>query len=484
MNVVVDSELHFLRDDLPPRMIQALHQNLTRANPDHQQRKRMKFSTKDIQPRFSFVRESGRRIYIPRGALSLLRDLAKAYNVSLEFTNCTTSNRGTGKTLADLPITLRDYQKQAVEKLLRRVQGYVRLPCGAGKTVLGCAAVVLSGESTVVLVHTVDLAKQWKDTFSKLYGVKVRSVKSWAPLVAGEVAVVMVQTLNKAGVRASAFLASAGCVMLDECHHVPASTFREIFKYTNARFRWGLTATPEREDGWGFALPMVIGPELFAMNTRDLLEAGHLIEPIILPVKSPANLDFDRFMRRGRLNMGAAVTALCEHQKRTKLILDMAHLGAFHGRTVLILVPRKAYAHQLADSLNKRGVSSVALTSSVGKRERDAALDSMRKQKISCAIATQLADEGLDVPALDMLILASTGRAAGRAVQRVGRVLRKHENKQTPLVVELIDSGPFFSQWNARKKVYFDELGVSIEDTVYHMQAIDELKKIFEKDRG
>ena len=174
--------------------------------------------------------------------------------------------------------------------------------------------------------------------------------------------------------------------------------------------------------------------------------------------------------------MGAAVSALCADESRTTLLLDIASLAAEHGRTTLLLVPRKAYAHQLAGKLRDRGFDAVAITSAVPKHRRAQHLRGLRERTVQIAVATQLADEGLDVPSLDMLICASTGRAAGRAIQRVGRVLRPAENKQAPIVIEIVDPGPFESQWRARRKAYLENLSSMVPDPIAIADALDRVR--------
>jgi superfamily II DNA or RNA helicase len=96
----------------------------------------------------------------------------------------------------------------------------------------------------------------------------------------------------------------------------------------------------------------------------------------------------------------------------------------------------------------------------------------MRKGRTSVIIATQLADEGLDVPNLDCLILASGGRAAGRAIQRAGRIMRIADDKQKPIIFDLVDGGPFKSQWRSRATAYKDHLDVSAGAPVTPDQAL------------
>jgi superfamily II DNA or RNA helicase len=443
-----------------------------------------------IPARVCFVRKihtaNGSHFVIPRGALSTLQRAAERAGVDLSFRSEVVSRSAGAVSLDDMPIQLRPYQRAAAEALLGRVQGYVRLPCGAGKTVLGCAAIVASGEPSIVIVHTEDLADQWAGALRGMFGVQPRRLAggtgSWGPLKEGEIMVAMVQSLHRAQWRANELLASAGAVLLDECHHTPATTYRDLLRKLPARHRWGLTATPERADGWGCLLPMFVGPEVYGMSTEELVDRGHLLRPEILPILSGVNLDLSAYNgRNGRLNIGGATTALGRDEGRQELIVSLATMGAKAGRTALVLVPRVKLAHTMATRLRGAGLQAAAITGKVDKRTRADRLAHLRTGQLQVLVATQLADEGLDVPTLDLLINASAGRAAGRAVQRVGRAMRPSPGKATPVVVELVDGAPFRSQWGARQRAYLAELGLQAGAPVRRDKALETFGALLKK---
>ena len=291
----------------------------------------------------------------------------------------------------------------------------------------------------------------------------------------------MVQSLHRAKWRSNQLLESVGAVLLDECHHTPATTYRDLLRKLPARYRWGLTATPDRPDGWGCLLGMFVGQELYGMTSSDLVRKGHLLQPLILPVLSGVKLNLDQYSIRGRLNIGKITTALGQNEERQEMVIELAKAGADDKRAALVLVPRVALAHTLATRLRGAGVAAAAITSRVDKRTRADRLRHLREGQLQVVIATQLADEGLDVPNLELLINASAGRAAGRAVQRVGRAMRPSPGKRQPVVVEVIDCAPFRSQWAARQRAYLSELGIGVIAPVQKEQALSALRVLFEK---
>jgi len=336
-------------------------------------------------------------------------------------------------------------------------------------------------------VHTHDLLEQWSSLL-RGWGYNVRAVAGGklaglrTPLrLSGgvpEFAVATVQTLARAGADASTMLRSCGAVLLDEAHHAPASTFSCLLQQLPARYRWGVTATPQRDDGWTFALPLVIGPELWGVGMQQLVRDGHLLRPQLMRVHSGARLDMGAASPGGKLQIARAVNQLASDRTRQQLLLDLCQLMAERGRTVLLLVPRVQQAHRLAEALGRRGVMSLAVTSRVGKGLRQQRLAQVRAGQVQVLVATQLADEGLDVPGLDALVVASTGRAAGRAVQRLGRVMRVAEGKRQPLVIDVVDPTPFSGQAAARARAYLQQLGLVAPPTITRSSLWDHLDQV------
>ena len=129
-------------------------------------------------------------------------------------------------------------------------------------------------------------------------------------------------------------------------------------------------------------------------------------------------------------------------------------------------------------------MAAAAATSGTPKAQRAQQLRQLRERRLAVLVATQLADEGLDVPALDCVVVASTGRAAGRAVQRIGRVMRCAPGKGQPIVVDVVDGTPFRGQWRARQEAYQQALGVVAPHPVPRCDAVQVLREVLRKNEG
>jgi superfamily II DNA or RNA helicase len=454
---------------LPRSVIERLCQHLTVANPEREQAARSGRDPSSIPALVKLYEVRSGTLFLPRGAVQVLRGVASSEGIEIEWDSQVVSVSQRRVPFRDLGVVLRDYQRDGVEALVRGVQGYIKAPCGSGKTIMGTSAMVVTGETGLVLVHTHDLLHQWVDLF-RSWDLRVRSISSGSknlePLALRygepEYVVATIQTAHRLGKQIQPLLDSVGAVLLDEAHHAPATTFRSVLERCASRYRWGLTATPSREDGWGMLLPLVLGPERWGISMGQLVDSGHLLRPVVLSLSSGVDLDLRSCSVSGRLNMSRAVNKLCADEGRHTLLLDVAEVLANQGRSTLLLVPRVAQAHTLANHLQERGIVAMSVAGDTPGGLRKQRIRNLREGRIQVLVATQLADEGLDVPNLEAVVVASTGRAAGRAVQRIGRVMRTAPGKRTPVVVDVADPPPFSGQWRARARAYYEELGVAV----------------------
>lgn len=313
---------------------------------------------------------------------------------------------------------LMDHQKAAVKAAGKWRSGVIVAPCGAGKTQMGVALhrFAMTERPTLVLVHTRDLATQWDQRVRRLLGMAPVSPSGAEAFVKAATAAMInvkgmviatVQTLAKVDpwdLRGLRF----GTVILDEAHHAPASTFQTVLGNILCETVYGLTATPNRDDGWTPAMYAWLGPKRYEVQARDLQRVGLTMAPTVCEVVTPFHSWSGDFT--------TIVNDLTDSGPRNALI---AQLVSEHGTfPQLVLTSRVEHAEALA-ALIPDAVAVVGRT-----RDRDAAFARVRAGDAKVLIATQLADEGLDLPELVAVHLVAPCRAGNRVIQRIGRVMR------------------------------------------------------------
>jgi superfamily II DNA or RNA helicase len=461
MHAIVSGQISFRASDCHPRVIEQLWRDLTFPNPEYVSRQRMGWATHGIPETIECIAEDAAGwVRIPRGAVGLLRERLHGIGQEVDFEDRRVCFSDPAVLLPPLgPVQqahLRSYQREAVSAMQRRIQGTILSPCGSGKTQMGVAAIGMIRQPALVLVHTHDLAEQWRERIAMILG------RTSGLIAGGEnrlepITVGTVQTLSRMEPAALEELGQQfGCVVLDECHHLPSNTFRYVIAHLPGRYRFGLTATPEREDGLTPLLELCIGPQLFEIDQDRLVALGYLERPEVRFIESSFSFDYN-----GPEDHHVLMAALVEDEERNQLILDRVLADARAGHTVLVLTGRVSHCEHLAARIAGAGVKAGFLTGSVGKHERRALLEAFREGALPVLVASTVADEGLDVPRLDRIVLAYPGRAKGRLTQRLGRLMRPHPGKAAPVLYDDVDPHvpPLARQWRERKRIYLELTG-------------------------
>lgn len=346
---------------------------------------------------------------------------------------------------------LRPYQVEAVGAAGTAGHGLIEAPTGAGKTVIGCGLIASHDTPAIVLVHSRDLAEQWVERIEQFLGVTPSLVgygKTW-PEDAGRVAVASLQTLaRRSWWDLHSWGSQFGLVLQDEAHHAPARTYLGVLAGLRARHRFGLTATPTREDGLTEWMRWSIGPTVARVDHRVLEEAGRVLRPTIHTWHAPA-VELDGMESHERMR------ALAEDPARNGGLCTEARLLAAKGHVVLVLVRLVEHAHTLAAQLVEEGLDAAALVGEMRPADRAEVLERMRAGRVQVVVATSLADEGLDAPRISSVILAAPTKNVGRTLQRIGRALRPAEGAPDPVVVDVVDSwGPYQGYGRKRHAEY------------------------------
>ncbi|NBV20262.1 DEAD/DEAH box helicase [Janthinobacterium sp.] len=344
-------------------------------------------------------------------------------------------------------LTLRPYQRTALAAWWRRKNGIIVAPCGAGKTAIGLTAVLHIATPALVLVHTHDLLRQWQARAHAI-GIPVQVIADGAPPTVSRLVVATMQTLATWSRKTlDSWGESFGLVVVDEAHHVPCATLTDVLYSLPGRYRLALTATPERADGLTPILLSHMGPVRAEVSRAALIEANAIIVPEVRRISTG-------WAPKEDCDYTEMVTASTESAKRNGLIVALASAAVAEGRTVLIQTERVEHVEQLGRMLQGMGVGSAAVHGRLHPKVRAALLESVASGRTPVLIATQLADEGLDLPKLDTLILGVPQRNAARLEQRVGRIARPAPGKLGAVVYDLCDGGKAERLWYQRRKVY------------------------------
>lgn len=199
------------------------------------------------------------------------------------------------------------------------------------------------------------------------------------------------------------------------CQHLPANSFYKIIMKCNTPYKIGLSATPKREDGFDLKLEAGIGNIIYRLSASELIKRGYLVQPHIKFIHLPTQ----NFPRKTQYQT-VYKQYIVDNVIRNTVIQSIAIKESKNHHQILILVKEIRHLNILHDLIPE----SVIIHGSLKSDERNRILMEFRQRHFSILIATSLADEGLDIANLNVLILAGSGKSSTKTIQRIGRVIR------------------------------------------------------------
>ena len=233
------------------------------------------------------------------------------------------------------------------------------------------------------------------------------------------------------------FVRDYGMVIVDECHHAPAVNFERVLREVNARFVYGLTATPIRKDGHQPIIFMQCGEIRYTADSKSQKTQQSFRRLLIPRFTSLRNLNAN-----GN-NYAQILDALTENVSRNKLILDDVASNLAEGRTPIILTARTAHVDLLTEQCRKICPNVIRLVgndSAKAKREVMEKLSLVPAEDPLVVVATgKYVGEGFDLPRLDTLMLAQPVSWQGLIAQYTGRLHRNYPGKTETRIYDYID---------------------------------------------
>ena len=319
--------------------------------------------------------------------------------------------------------------------------GVLSLPCGFGKTTVALALSAHLKVRTIIVVHKEFLANQWTEKIKEFCpGATIGRIQGSIFDIEKDFVIALIQTMSMREFDRRAF-DSIGLLIVDEAHHIGAPAFSQFMFKICPKYTLGLTATPERKDGLTRLLYWFLGPEFFRVERT----AEKSTRVTTVHYKSETFKEAPPVTRFGKINMAAMVSSVSELQDRNALIVKIIHECLCKNRRILVLSDRREHCFEL-----QRTLGSIAGLYIGGLKEAELE-ETARK---SVVVATfQLAHEGLDIPVLDTVILATP---KSDIKQSIGRIMRETPGKlNSPLIFDIVDHwSVFFSMYNKRRSVY------------------------------
>jgi superfamily II DNA or RNA helicase len=436
----------------PPELLATLKERLTLPNPKWLENERMGRWNRGTPKELRFYRLlKGGGLRIPRGYMRQL--VLTCRRLGLE---CLVDDRRRTLDPVDLAFhgTLKPFQDEAVRRMLTRDFGTLSAPTGCGKTVMALFIVARRRQPALIVVHTRELADQWRERIHQFLGVppgEVGFIGAGRRTIGPRVTVAMVQSLYKCGRETAPGI---GQIVVDECHRIPSRTFTDAVTQFDARFMLGLSATPWRRDRLSQLIFWHLGDMHHDIPRETLVASGDVLPAVVVLRETAFRPYFDPVSEYTR--MLAELTA--DPERNQLIVADVARECAQGPGVCLVLSDRKAHCENLKLLLRFRhGVEAELLTGDLRVGQRREVLERLREGRVRVLIATgQLVGEGFDCPDLSTLFMATPIRFSGRLLQYLGRVLRPAPGKHSARVFDYVDIHveTLVSAARARQRVY------------------------------
>jgi superfamily II DNA or RNA helicase len=456
LNIYVANDIRLKIEEIPKELRLMIKKSLTLPNPAYEQA--LKYGNGGfirVPKEIVLYIENEGFLNVPRGVANKIIYFLKQNNIPYQIHDHRTVFPEVN---FESRIILRDYQKEAVNKLTQVTQGFLVSPCGSGKTVMMIELMTRIKQPTLFIVHQKELMDQIIQTAVNLTDVtkdEIGIIGNGKRTIGKRMTVATIQTLNRMDI--NEIKSKFGAIFVDEAHHLAAKSFYEVISKFPAKYRLAVSATPERADGLSNMVYACSGPVIHEIKQSQV--------PTIIPSLKVIQTNFAPYTYEHI----EVVKELVEDKTRNQLIVDTIKKEA-PGHYSLVLSDRVDHLEILKPMITRSlpHMKVEILTGALKKTERNEIMQRAKNKEIDILLATQLAREGLDIPHLDRLFMTFPKKSAATVQQEVGRIMRPAEGKTDAIVFDFCDlkHGILKSQFYKRLKVY-KKIGMTVRKEVF-----------------
>ena len=413
-------------------------QNLRIRNPDYDKKVRMHFWVGNT-PEWLYLYEiHGEQLVLPFGTFRNIIPMIDINDTKMDFPVSERIDYG-------CKIPLYDYQEKAVEEAYWKHYGILQSAAGSGKTQMGIALIAKLGKRALWLTHTKDLLLQSKERARQyMGGALLGTITEGKVDIGAGITFATVQTMCNLDLTQYKYMWDV--IIVDECHRVAGtptavSQFSKVLSSLAAKHKYGLSATVHRSDGLIKATFALLGDVIYTVPAEAV--ADKIMKVGIDPVPTGIRISRACMNTDGTLNYAKLIGYLAESEERNKLIVDC--ITANRDNPSLILSDRLGHLETLmamlpAEMREDAVMVSGKMTTKKGKAEREQAIADMRAGEKRYLFATySLAKEGLDIPCLERLYMATPQKDYAVITQAIGRIARTSRGKADPVCYDFVD---------------------------------------------
>ncbi len=431
LTISLNSEVRISREGLSLALINFLKEELNFANKEFFVKKKIGKNTFGTERYFKFVKEAENDVIIPRGFVGRLIRFCRENNIEHDFRD---ERKKLNPTLFSFNAQLREHQKAAIDAVSKKDLGIIVAPPGSGKTIVGLKIIAEKQQPALIIVHRIQLVEQWIERIQMFLGIpknEIGKIGQGKSKAGKQITIATIQSLTKeldklqSGRSSTAF----GTIIVDECHHVPAETYRNTISKLKTFYLYGLTATPFRKYNDGKLILFHLGEVISEIKSDEI--AGAKRAKIIVrntELDIPFNSKTDRFETLSKV--------LVHDSARNKLILADVKTELSCGKKAVLITERKEHIDTLYQFL-KQSFETITLSGDDSESERNSKWKILKEGNYQVLITTgQFFGEGTDLQNANGLFLVYPFSFEGKLIQYIGRVQR---SEVAPIIYDYRD---------------------------------------------
>ncbi|MBU0995352.1 MAG: DEAD/DEAH box helicase family protein [Proteobacteria bacterium] len=421
-------------------------------NPMFFKNQAMRLPTRGLPPVISCADVTSEYLCLPRGCDADLKSEFEKYEIEVQFVDKTNPGKPIN---VEFNGQLRNEQSFALEQMLQNDTGILFGTTAFGKTVVAINLIAERKVNTLILVDKISLLSQWKERLLQFLIINeklpdtgnkrgrnrsiIGQLGSGKNTLNGIVDVAVMQSVSRLG-EVKNCVKNYGMIIADECHHASAFNYENILKTTDAKYVYGLSATPDRKDGHHPILFMQCGPIRYRDDAKKQAEKrpfDHYIIPRFTSLRPPMDKD------EQEITIQDLYAEIVEHEMRNQQIIDDVVNSYNNRRNCIVLSLRTAHVDNLSKKIKEKCPEALTLTGKMGKKSTRDVFNKIAEtpagKNIILVATGPFVGEGFDEPRLDTLFLAMPISWKGTLQQYAGRLHRLFENKKEVQIYDYID---------------------------------------------
>lgn len=427
LTITLKQNIRIHRNGLTFPLINFLKEELNFANADYFVKKKSGRNTFGTERYFKFVGESESEVLIPRGFIGKLLRFCKGNNIDYIL-----HDQREKKDIIPyiFNAVLRSHQDKAIDVISKKDFGVIVSPPGSGKTVMGLKIIANKKQPALIVVHRKLLLEQWQERIQAFLGIpknEIGIIGQGKVRIGKQITIATIQSLPK---QLEHIKNVFGTILIDECHHVPAETFRNTIEKLHTFYLYGLTATPFRKNNDDKLIFIFLGDIISEISTNDIENFKH---PQIIVRTTNLNVPFnsktDDFETLSKI--------LIHDSQRNQLILEDVKTELSKRKRIAIITERKEHIETLYLFL-KHLCEIVTLSGDDSESSRKSKWQTLQQGNFQVLITTgQYFGEGSDLSNINSLFLVYPFSFKGKLIQYIGRVQR---SEISPTIYDYRDS--------------------------------------------